>query len=54
MNHDRTHDRLGTLFINLAGELQENTFYDQLPKTIIGVRCCLNALFFSHFSPSSQ
>jgi hypothetical protein len=51
MENESRDERLDMLFITSEGELQENTFYGRRPQTIIGVYCCLGALFFCHFSP---
>ena len=48
MENESRDEHLDTLFITAAGELQENTFYGRRPRTIIGVHCCLGALFFSY------
>jgi hypothetical protein len=42
-----------TLFITAAGELQENTFYGRRTQPIIGVHCCLGALFFSYLTSAA-
>ena len=53
MQNERTDERLDTLFITVAGELQENTFYGRRPQPIIGVHCCLGALFFSYLAAAA-
>jgi len=53
MQNESRDERLDTLFITHAGELQENTFYGRRPRTIIGVHRCLGTLFFSYLAAAA-